>query len=589
MYEELKEILLNNENKKSKENKEIKKEELVNLKNKMAKKHGVKKAPTDIEISLNIPGLKLKTKPMRTGSGVAVIATMTAPFACPHGKCTYCPGGPNSAFGTVPQSYTGKEPSTMRAIRNKYDSYLIVINRLEQYIVMQHFPDKVEQIIMGGTFLSFPEVYREGYVKYSFKAMNDFGDLFYDENGNIDIELFKKFFMLPGDINNAERRKKLQEKISDMKERIVGRENVNGTSYIFVGKKTGVKLEDEKKRNEKAKIKCVAQCIETKPDICFEEHINDALNYGCTRIELGVQTTYPEILNALNRGQTHEDTLKSIQLMKDSFLKVGFHMMPGLPGTNREMDIENFRRLFDDEEWQPDALKIYPCMVFPGTKLWDDWKFGKFKPIEAEEAAEIIAEAKKYVPHYCRIMRVQRDIPSFQVDAGVKKTNLRQDVDNLLLKKKIVCRCIRCREPKTGDTARKIDYSSVKINVMKYKSSGGTEYFISADDMKNDTLIGFCRLRVPYKPFRPEITPGSVGIRELHVYGTAVPIGIGEENNESAQHRGWGKKLLMEAERIAKNEICAKKILVISGVGVKEYYRKLGYKDDGVYVSKKIV
>jgi len=577
MYEELKEILLK---------KNVKKEDLVNLKNKLAKKHGVKKAPTDIEVSLRVPEANLKTKPMRTGSGVAVIATMTAPFPCPHGKCVYCPGGPNSAFGTVPQSYTGKEPSTMRAIRNKYDPYLIVMNRLEQYIVMQHFPDKVEQIIMGGTFLSFPEVYRDSYIKYSFKAMNDFGDLFYNEKGNIDIELFKKFFILPGDIHNVERRKELHEKILNMKDRLVGRENVNGTSYIFVGKKIDVKLDKEKKRNEKAKIKCVAQCIETKPDICFEKHINDALNYGCTRIELGVQTTYPNVLNKLNRGHTHEDTLKAIQLMKDSFLKVGFHMMPGLPGTIREMDINNFKKLFNDEEWQPDALKIYPCMVFSGTKLWDDWKSGKFKPIEAEEAAEIIAEAKRYVPSYCRIMRVQRDIPSFQVDAGVKKTNLRQEVDEFLLKKKIVCRCIRCREPKTGDTARKIDYNSVKINVIKYKSSGGLEYFISADDMKNDTLIGFCRLRVPYKPFRKEITKGSVGIRELHVYGTAVPIGIGEENNESAQHRGWGKKLLQEAERISKEEIGAKKILVISGVGVKEYYRKLGYVDDGVYVSK---
>src|SRR3989344_3141291 len=171
MYEELKELLLK---------KEVSKDELVNIKNKIAKKHGVKKSPTDIEIRLHIPEIKLRTKPIRTGSGVAVIATMTAPFSCPHGVCIYCPGGPDSAFGTVPQSYTGKERSTLRAIRNLYDPYLIVMNRLEQYVVMDHFPDKVEQIIMGGTFLSFPEVYRENYVKYSFKAMNDFGNMFYD-------------------------------------------------------------------------------------------------------------------------------------------------------------------------------------------------------------------------------------------------------------------------------------------------------------------------------------------------------------------------------------------------------------------------
>ncbi|MEM4263470.1 MAG: tRNA uridine(34) 5-carboxymethylaminomethyl modification radical SAM/GNAT enzyme Elp3 [Candidatus Woesearchaeota archaeon] len=544
--------------------KKLSKDEFSKLKNKLCKKHNVVQPPTDIQILLHATPedaqkMKLVTKPIRTISGVAVIAIMSYPFACKHGKCMYCPGGPGSPFGDIPQSYTGREPATMRAIRNKYDPYLQVFNRLEQYIALGHFPDKIELIIMGGTFPSFDLQYQKEFITYALKAMNDFGKEFFPK-GKFDFKKYKEFFEMPGEMKDEARVKRIQERV-----------------FALKGKS---ELEKEQKRNEKAKIRCVAMCLETRPDYCFEKEINTMLELGTTRVELGAQTVYEEILKKIKRGHTVKDTIKATQLMKDSFLKVGYHMMPGLPGSDYERDLDMFKELFTNPDFQPDALKIYPCMVIEGTELFDLWKQRKYSPLTTEKAAQMLVEAKKFIPEYCRIMRVQRDIPTTMIAAGVDRTNLRQYISKILKEKKIKCRCIRCREPKR----REIDFKAVQIKRIDYEASNGKEIFLSAVDETNDILLGFCRLRIPYQPFRPEITKNSAGIRELHVYGTAVPIG---EKGE-IQHKGLGKKLLLEAERIAKEEFKCKKMLVISGIGVREYYKKFGYKKDGIYVSKKL-
>lgn len=541
--------------------KDLSKEKLSKIKNKLCKKYKVRQPPTDIEILLHaspedIQEMNLIVKPMRLQSGVAVIAIMSYPFACKHGRCLYCPGGPSSFFGDVPQSYTGREPATMRAIRNKYDAYLQVFNRLEQYIALGHIPDKIELIIMGGTFPSFDKKYQEEFITYSLKAMNDFGKEFFPE-GKLDFIKYKKFFEMPGDMKDEARVKRIQERVLSLK-----------------GKS---ELKKEQKINETAKIRCVAMCIETRPDFCLEKEIDEMLKLGGTRVELGVQTVYEDILRKIKRGHTVKDAVLATQLMKDSFLKVGYHMMPGLPGSSPAKDIKMFEELFTNPDFKPDALKIYPCMVIEGTELYELWKTKKYKPLTTSVAAKMLVEIKKSIPTYCRIMRVQRDIPTTMISAGVDRTNLRQYVSKLLKEKKIKCQCIRCREPK----GREIDFSKVQIKRLDYEASGGKEVFISAET--GDILLGFCRLRIPYKPFRPEITPKSAGIRELHVYGTAVPVG---EKGEALQHKGLGRKLMLEAERIAKEEFGCKKMLVISGIGVREYYKKLGYKQDGVYVSK---
>jgi elongator complex protein 3 len=533
------------------------------LKRDLSVKYKLKSIPTNIQVLLNadekeISELKSKlmTKPTRTISGVSPIAIMTKPMKCPHGKCAMCPGGLESEFGDVPQSYTGREPATMRGIRNKYDSYLQVFNRLEQYVILGHNFEKVELIIMGGTFPSYPIEYQDEFIKFAFKAMNDFSEMFYS-NKEFDYLKFKEFFELPVEnLGDPERTERIQKKLFEMKK--------------------DCELLDEQKKNETNKVKCVALCIETRPDYGMLKEGNQMLKLGCTRVELGIQSVYDSALERIQRGHSTKDTKKSIQVLKDLGFKVAGHYMPGLPGTSVEEDLAGMKQLFSDPDYCPDMLKLYPCMVTKGTKLYQEFEAGKFTPLNADQAAKLIAEFKPFIPEYCRIMRIQRDIPTYQISAGVEMTNLRQYLFNKFNPK---CRCIRCREPK----GKKIDWDSVEIKVNEYNASQGKEFFISVEDTKNDLLIGFLRLRLPSESLREEITKDSAIVRELHVYGTS--IGIGQSGD--VQHKGWGKKLMAKAEEIC-NEHNKKKIIVISGIGVREYYYKLGYSLEGPYVVKSI-
>ena len=540
--------------------KKLSKLDLHKLKVKLCKKYKIKKIPTDIQVLLHaapsqINKLKLITKPTRTISGVAVIAVMSYPFSCPHGKCLMCPGGPASIFGDIPQSYTGKEPATMRAIRNEFDAYLQVMNRLEHYIVMGHVPDKVELIVMGGTFPSFRKSYQEKFITDCFKAMNDFSRVFF-RNKKFDFTKFKKFFELPGNVADKERTKKIISKLKKLK------------------KKSS--LETEQKKNEKSSIRCVGLTLETRPDYAFLKNANEMLRLGATRIELGVQSVYEKPLKLIKRGHTVKDSIKSIRILKDMGFKINAHYMLGLPGLTPKKDLEGLKQLFENPDFRPDMLKIYPCMVIEGTKIYDLWKKKKYKPLTTKKAARLIAEFKKTVPEYVRIMRVQRDIPTYMTAAGVDKTNLRQYVHEIMKKKKTKCRCIRCREAGRG-----IIKSKPRIIIREYEASGGIELFISAE--ADDCVLGFLRLRFPSQCLRKEITKDSVLVRELHVYGPAVKIG----KKGAFQHKGIGKTLLKTAESIAKKSR-KNKVVVISGIGVREYYKKLGYKKQGAYMVKSI-
>lgn len=463
-----------------------------------------------------ILGLLLKT-PTRTLSGVSPVAVMPKPFPC-VGKCTYCPKGVNA-----PQSYTGFEPMTMRAIQNGYDPRRQVNVRLKQYAQQGHPTDKCHLILMGGTFLAVPKAYRHEFVKGCFDAFNGF-----------DAKTF----------------------------------------------------EDAKKANEAAAHRVIGATFETRPDWCFEAEIDDALYLGGTQMELGVQTLSDRVYEKVQRGHTVGDVAKATKLLKNSAFKVGYHMMPGLFATPDE-DEEYFRMLFEDGRFRPDMLKIYPAMVLKGTPLYEQYKKGEFKPYETETAAQVIASITKYIPKYVRVMRVQRDIPSTIIEAGVKHSNLRQLVDGKLKSMGIKCECIRCREIGSEQRgARNIGKVDLKLQRMDYEASGGQEIFLSFEDKGKDALAGFCRLRIPDESHRREITPKTALIRELHVYGSEVAIG--KDGKGNAQHRGMGKKLLAEAEKIAKEEFGKSKMIVISGVGAREYYYKLGYAADGAYVGKKL-
>lgn len=540
------------------------KDEIRELKQEITVKHNQDDPPSNFDILLraeedDFEALreKLLSKPIRTASGVAPVAIMTKPHNCPHGQCTFCPGGVNSPYGDVPQSYTGEEPTTMRAIRNEYDPYLQVFNRLEQYVVTGHNFDKVELIIMGGTFPSLSKYYQNEFIAGAFQAMNDFSEMFYKENNKFDIKKFREFFELPGDLESEERKERIHSKLLD--------------------KKGELDLKEAKIKNEDSKVRCVALCIETKPDWAKLEEGNRMLKQGCTRVEVGVQTVYDEVLEEIHRGHDIEDTKESFRILKDLGFKVSAHYMPGLPSTTEKEDIQGFRKLFESSDFRPDMLKIYPCMVAPGTALYQQWKQGNFEPLTAEQAAERISKMKEYVPRYCRIQRIQRDVPTKEWAAGVEFTNLRQHIHQ---KYNPECECIRCREPAKGE----LSLENIGLNINQYKASKSQEYFISFNDNDNDTILGFSRLRFPSQQLREEITENSAMIRELHVYGQAAAL---NEEEGKVQHRGYGKKLMNKAEEIAK-ENNKEKILVISGVGVRNYYRKLGYEKDGPYMSKKL-
>ncbi|MBS3137793.1 tRNA uridine(34) 5-carboxymethylaminomethyl modification radical SAM/GNAT enzyme Elp3, partial [Candidatus Woesearchaeota archaeon] len=408
--------------------KSLDQDKINSLKNKLCKKYGIKSPPTNIQLLLeadekDLSKLKhLQTKPTRSISGVSVAAIMSAPYACPkQAQCIYCPGGPKSQFGNVPKSYTGHEPSTMRGIRNNYDSYLQVFNRLEQYVVLGHNFDKVELIVMGGTFTSFAKKYQEQFITYAFKAMNDFSKLFFAKN-NFDIIKFREFFELPGKVGDKQRTENIHEKL-----------------LRFKGKTT---LAKEKERNQASFIKCVGITLETRSDCAKLDEANFMLELGCTRVEIGVQSVYDDVLKYVRRGNSTADNIEAIRILKDIGFKLNYHYMPGLPKTTKEMDLAGMKQLFTNSDYKPDMLKIYPCMVFKGTELYQLWQRGKFIPLTTKEAAQLIANFKPFVARYCRIMRVQRDIPTKMRDGGVDRTNLRQYVDEF----NPVCHCIRCRE-----------------------------------------------------------------------------------------------------------------------------------------------
>lgn len=450
-------------------------------------------------------------KPTRTISGVSPIAVVIEPRKCPHGTCVYCP-----TFD-VPQSYTPESPAIMRAKQLDYDPYKQVKARLRAFAAMGHPTDKVELIIMGGTFLAYPVEYQYSFVKRCYDALNG----------------------------------------KDAKD-----------------------LEEAKKLNELAEHRCVALCIETRPDVCSPEEIKRMLEFGATRCELGVQIVDDEIYERTKRGHSVEDVRKATRLLKEAGFKVGYHLMPGLPGSNRKRDIERFREIFDSEDFRPDQIKIYPTQVIRGSELEQWYKKGKYRPYSDDELVGLLVQLKSLVPKWCRVMRVMREIPSSYLAAGTKRIDLRNVVQDEMQRKGLRCRCIRCRE--VGFALRKgrmrqeeLAISDMKLNKVEYPASNGIEIFLSFEN-SNDVIFGLCRLRLN--------GDGTAFVRELHVFGPEVKIGA---ESGRVQHKGLGSALMKEAEKTAKERGC-NKIRVISGAGVRGYYRNLGYSLEEGYMVKSL-
>lgn len=436
-------------------------------------------------------------KPTKTISGITPVAVMLPPRKCKHGCCVYCPNL------NVPQSYTPKSPVVLRASDVKYDSFKQVKGRLEAFKVMNHPTDKVELIIMGGTFLQYPKKFQYEFVKGCYDALNG---------------------------------------------------------------KVSKDLESAQKLNEKSKQRCVALCIETRPDVLNIERMRE---FGCTRVELGVQIIDDEIYKKIKRGHTVQDVIDATKKLKDAGFKIGYHIMPGLPGSTPKKDLRLFKKMFSDENFKPDQLKLYPCQVMPCSELEDLYWKKEFKPYTKEKIQELLIEMLKVVPRYCRVMRVMREIPPDYIVAGTTKIDLRNDIEKILRDKNAKLEEIRYREIGFALRDNKEINLDLELKVTKYKSSGGNEYFLEIVN-KDDLLFGLLRLRIAKEAI----------VREVHVYGQALKLG--EKSKVASQHQGLGKWLISEAEKITRS-----KLKIISGVGVREYYKKLGYKLKDTYMVKK--
>ncbi|MGA2971801.1 MAG: tRNA uridine(34) 5-carboxymethylaminomethyl modification radical SAM/GNAT enzyme Elp3 [Candidatus Bathyarchaeia archaeon] len=422
-----------------------------------------------------------------------------------------------------PMSYTSGEPAAMRGFQSGYDPFLQISSRLEQLKAIGHVPSKVELVIQGGTFLAAPFDYQEHFVTRCLDAIN----------------------------------------------------GVNSST-----------LEEAKSRAEFSEVHNVGLTIETKPDWCKQPHVDQMLTFGGTRVEIGVQVIDDYIYALTNRGHTVADVAEAFQIAKDAGFKIVAHMMPGLPGSDFQKDLESFRTLFENPRFRPDMIKIYPCLVMEGTELYEWWKRGLYQPYDAEQAAELIAKVKEFVPPWVRIMRVQREFPVQLIQSGVMKGNLRELVVRRLRERGKRCMCIRCREVGHRMLKEKVTVQPDRIRLLmqEYEASGGKELFISFEEPEAGVLIGYLRLRMPSeKAHRPEVDAASAIIRELHVYGPEVPVGL--RDGGAWQHTGLGRKLLAEAETVAR-ERGASRILVLSALGTKGYYKRAGYDYVGPYMGK---
>ena len=470
----------------------------------------------------------LRTRPIRSLSGIVNVSVLTKPYPCP-GKCLYCPFEPG-----IPKSYVSGEPAVERAKKLKYDPYLQVKKRVEMLKSEGHPTDKIELRIIGGTWSYYPKDYQTRFIKRCFHACNNRGE-------------------------------------------------------------ASSNLEKTQQLNEKAKNRIIGLSIETRPDFINQKEIKHLRELGVTMVELGVQSIYNDVLKINLRGHGVEETIKATKLLKDAGFKILYQMMPNLPGSNVKRDEKMFEELFTNSNFQPDLLKIYPCALLKEAPLYKFWQKGKYKPYTKNQLINLLKKIKKKIPYYVRIQRISRDIPSTLVVAGPAKiSNIRQILAEDMKKKSWQgeedksssspfagtweCKCIRCREVKGGYLPEE------KIHLFKkeYPASGGKEIFLSFENKDRTKLFSLLRLRITGGKSNQAI------IREVHTYGRLQPIGRGEASIASPQHRGLGKKLIKEAENIAKKESTSRQIAVISGVGARDYYRKLGYRLENTYMVKKI-
>lgn len=490
---------------------------------------------------------------IRSTSGIAVITSLLKPYTCP-GKCIYCP-----TEVRMPKSYIASEPAAARSLRLNFNPYLLMQRRIEMLEANGHPVDKIEYITKGGTWNAYPLKYQYWYILESFKACN-----------------------------NLTRRKEVPFTEEDYWKNQPLKELMDA-------------VETEQRYNENAKHRIIGITLETRPDAISAKTIHHMRKQGCTRVELGLQATDDKILDLVKRGHSVDEFRKAMYLLRSAGFKVDLHFMPDLPGTTAEHDVEMYKEIFSDPSLKPDMIKIYPNTVIKSAELYQWFLDGRYKSYGDEALFDALLEMKRITPRYCRISRLIRDIPATVIEDGNTTTNLREMLSFRLKEQGERCVCIRCRE--INRQRDNLDPSiPPQLFVDEYETTGGTEYFISIEDPKRIAIYGFLRLRVPHEEAVPENwteiarkrqanekempeLANCAFIREVHVYGDLVKIG--KRNALATQHKGYGKRLVKQAEEIVM-EAGMKKLAVISGVGVRGYYRKQGYRKVGTYMIKSL-
>jgi len=462
---------------------------------------------------------KIRMKPIRTLSGVTTLTVLTKPHPCP-GECVFCP-----TIEGMPQSYLPDEPGARRGLENEFDPYRQVASRLKALHDVGHPTEKIELLILGGSWSAYPKDYREWFLRRCFEAMNGENPL--DDQGD-------------------------------------------------------VSLYDVQARNVNAEKRNVGLVIETRPDLINAEELKLLRKQGVTKIQIGIQSMNDEILEKNKRGHDSATTLKATALLREAGFKITAHWMPNLLGSTPDLDKEDFKRLWEENGVNPDELKIYPCQLLNSAPLYGIWQDGDYEPYDETTLLNLLADIKTMVPRYCRINRVIRDIPSTNVIEGSRNTSLRQDVAVEMARRGTKCECVRCREIRE----QRMEAGELVYDDFSYQAAGAEEHFLSYNTA-DDKLAGFLRLSLPNDDNALDIDDlkDAAIIREVHVYGQSLEVGTEQEG--MAQHAGIGKALIAHAERIAKDH-GYQKIAVIAAVGTRAYYAGRGFELGELYMVKPV-
>ncbi len=509
---------------------------------------------------------RLKRKPVRTQSGVTPVTVLTKPFPCP-GQCIFCPSDVR-----MPKSYLRDEPGAQRATINKFDPFLQVWNRLSAFYQLGHPVDKVELIVLGGTWSSYPETYQRWFILRCFDALNEFGTAASEGAGERQARVGEgmDFLDLDEAVDGNGSSRRYNEVVKDHLKR-----GLKGSLLAEIEEATWEDLSAAQVKNESSACRSVGLVLETRPDCVDEAEVVRLRRLGATKVQLGIQTLSDEVLAKNKRGHDSEATRQAVGLLRRAGFKIHAHWMPNLFGATPEGDRQDFQRLFGEAAYRPDELKIYPCSLIETSELMQVYESGQWQPYGHETLVNLLADCLADTPEYCRLTRVVRDIPSTDIVEGNKVTNLREVAERSLQNRGQRCRDIRSREIR----AASFEVSALERRVLEFETEVSREMFLQLVT-PDDQLVGFLRLCLPFAASFIEELGKSALIREVHVYGVSAELG--ERDANKAQHLGLGQLLIEWAARLAK-QAGYKEMAVISAIGTRGYYRKVGFQDGVLY------